>query len=247
MGQCCASVRLEDKLETVVMEYERRLGWPSTQFDVFIKQIQMHVSAGEVHIVRVPMLAYSLGIRLKGELEPGAAAIFEYIKNPEGGWIERRLAALGTLLCQGSTVSKGNYILRCYGSEKRLITRDDMVELVADCVHIALNLLPTGAQESLVADGNESMAARVGRYANLLKHSVEDLCVFLLGDAFSDGRTFILEDKYQEKLSSSNLKCICDSVLMRRLATRLAKQNRDLVADESCDSSTVQEASHSDY
>lgn len=246
MGQCCAAVRLQDSLETVVADYERKLGWPSTHFDVFIKQIQMHAADGVVHAVRVPMLAYSLGIKLKGELKPGAKAIFDYIQSPGEGWMQRRLAVLGTLLCQGSTVAKGNFLLRCYGTENRLITRDDMVELVADCVHIALSLLPTGAQESLEAEGCESVAARVGRYANLLKHSVEELCVFLLAEAYSNGRTFILAGNFLEKLNSSSLKCLCDSTLMRRLAVRLAKQNRDLVADETCDSSTVHNTSQSE-
>ena len=246
MGQCCASVRQQDKLETLVTDYEQELGWPGTQFDVFIKQIEMHAAEGLVHVVRVPMLAYSLGIKIKGELVPGASAIFDYIKDPDEAWMERRLAALGTLLCQGTIRAKGSYLLQCYGSEKRLITRGDMVELVADCVHIALNLIPTGARECLETEDRVVLAGRMERYCNLLNHSVEELCVYLLADAFSDGRTFILAEKFLEKLQSSNLKCLCDSNLMRRLATHLAKQNRDLVADETCDSSTIHNTSVSD-
>lgn len=245
MGQCCASVRYDDKLETIVRKYENELGWPSTQFDVFSKQIDIHSADGIVHQVRVPMLAHSLGIKLKGDMIPGARAIFDYIQSEDKGWICRRLAALGALTCQGNVTSKASYLLLTYGTERRLVTRENMVEMIADCVHIALSLIPTGAQEYMLINATPEIAERVSRYCNLLKHAVEDLCVFLLAETFNDGRSFIMAERFTEKLQSSNLKCLCDASLLRRLGARLVKQDRDLVPDETCDKSTVQNSSGS--
>ena len=186
------------------------------------------------------MLAHSLGIKMRGDLLPGAASIFEYIHNDEG-WIQRRVAVLCALCCAGSNSEKAQYLMRMYGTNMRLISRENMVELVADAVHISLNLMPKGAEDYLTSIVSTDLAQRVGRYANLLKNSVDDLCVFLLSECFTEGFSFMMIETFYQKMTTTTLKCLCNSSHLRKLGVRLAKQNRDLVPEETCDSSTILE------
>ena len=219
--------------------YEQMLGWGTNSFTVSGKQIDIHSAGGLIHSVRVPMLAHSLCIKFQGELLPGAQGLFDYIKTDQG-WNQRRVAVVCALCCTGPPIEKAQYLMKMYGTNMRMVAREDMVELVADAVHIALNLIPKGAEE-FIAGEDEELALRIGRYSNLLKNSVDDLCVYLLAESFNSGYSFMMTETFYQKVCGASLKCLCNGSLLRKLGARLAKQNRDLIPEETCDSSTIKE------
>jgi hypothetical protein len=240
MGTCCVSVRSEDKLEDFLTEYEIAF-WPNSDFSVCSKQIDIHGAAEGIHRVRIPMLIHSLGFKLKNEQIPGIKGIFEVVEN-EIGWNQRRLAVLCSLCCSGSNLEKAAYLLKMYGTDKRLISRDNAVELIADAVNFAVALIPKGAIEALTQKGYSLAARRMEQYCNLLTNTVEDLCLFLLTGIFSPGYAFIMAETFNHQVCLGKLKCLCNSSVMRKLGVHLAKRNKRLDTDDvTWDESTIRE------
>lgn len=219
MGLCCQSQRGEGKLEGQLEAFEWLLGLHSCEFPYASRQLEVYSSGHVIESVRVPMLAHSVGVKIKGKAVHGSAELLEYLQTG-AGWSQRKAAVLFTLCCPGSNVPKAAYLSKLYGTQGGGMLISSLIEMVQTAAHIALRLIPAGAKAYYQAELGFETAQELTNYCDQLNTAVERVVADLLLSAppTTLSPPEMSPEIFQMKVVSGSLRALCSASLLRRLA-----------------------------
>lgn len=219
MGICCQSLQGEGKLETILEEFQRKIGLTNCDFAYASRQLEVYAATKVIETVRVPILAHSLGVKIKAKSIPGSEELLRFLE-VEGGWSQRRAAVLCTLCCAGSNTVKAGFLTKLYGTVGGGVLMSNLAELVTEAVHIALCIIPSGAkiyyQNQLPTDQMQILTS----YCDKLEAAAEKVKTDLLLSAppTTQSPPEMSTDIFEIKVISGSLRALCSATLLRRMA-----------------------------